>query len=457
MSDAWRRSWVWRHRWWLALTALGLAIRLVWVHHVHPPQTAMWSDMAAYVGRAERLVTDPWGPHPDEAFFPFGTHYLLALPMALFGPKAYVACATWWALLSAALVPVAYLLCGQLLGGSTWLRRAHRGDEDEDDDLEGTNAAARAAGFLVAIDYPLFSYSGLFLSEVPFALFLTATALFGLRFVDGGRRADALGLGLCAALGATVRPQLLVGLALALLVIVWRRRAFARLSLPRLGVGLLPVVAVVGLSLVHSERHTGRATILAQNGGLNRAFGRCHAYEIVGQGGGFGPPAFGTLWRAERVDSDSWPKLDPAKSPTLAVPAPMWDEAAMNALADECIEETGLARQATYAMTHVALLWGFNVAWPHSEREPNRSYMRGWMRAHLLFVPGMIVAMAMGASRRWPRHGVVAAFVWSLILVAMLVMGSARFRVPYDALIIVLALDVYARLQRWWQSRPQPP
>ncbi|MEQ9325212.1 MAG: hypothetical protein RIF41_38960 [Polyangiaceae bacterium] len=457
MSDEAQRNWVLRHRWWLALTALGLAIRLIWVHHVHPPQNAIWSDMAAYVGRAERLVVDPWGTHTDEAFFPFGTHYLLAIPMALFGPKAYVACATWWALLSAALVPIAYLLCGQLLGGPTWLGRAHGGHEAEDDDLEGSNAAARAAGFLVAIDYPLFSYGGLFLSEVPFALFLTATALFALRFVDGGRGSDAWGLGLCAALGSAVRPQLLIGLALALVAMFWHRRAFARLSLRRLGIGLLPVVVVVAFSLAHSHHHTGRATILAQNGGLNRAFGRCHAYEIVGRGGGFGPPAFGTLWRAEQADSDSWPKLDPAKTPTLIVPATMWDEEAMNALADECVAQTGMARQAQYAATHVGLLWAFNVAWPHSEHEPYRSYMRGWMRAHLLFVPGMIATMAMGASRRWPRHGVVAAFLWSLIVVAMLVMGSARFRVPYDALIIVAALDVYVRIQRWWQTRAPLP
>ncbi|HHH27080.1 MAG TPA: hypothetical protein ENK57_01855 [Polyangiaceae bacterium] len=446
------RSFLRRHRWWLALTALGLAVRLVWVHYIHPPEEAIWSDMAAYVGRAERLVSDPLGPHADEAFYPFGTHYLLAIPMALFGPKAYDACATWWALLGAAVVPIAYLLCGRLLGGASWLSDAHDADEP-DDDLDAANAAARAAGLLVAVDYPLFSYTGLFLSEVPFTLLLTATALFGLRFVDEGRRVDAWGFGTCAALGAAVRPQLLVGLALAVAIIVLRRKHFEKVSLARLGVGLIPVVAIVAFSLAQSHHHTGRATILAQNGALNRAFGRCHAYEIIGQGGGFGPPAFGTLWRAGQADPAAWPKLDPAKAPKLFVPAPMWDEEAMNALADECVQRTGLGRQATYAMTHVGLLWGFNVAWPFSEVEPHRSYMRGWMRAHLLFVPGMIVAMAMGASRRWPRHGVVTAFLWSLILVAMLVMGSARFRVPYDALIIVAALDVYARLQRWWQRR----
>lgn len=449
-------DWVQRHRWWLALTALGLTIRLVWVHQVHPPEDAIWSDMAAYLGRAQRLVTDPWGPHQDEAFFPFGTHYLLAMPMALFGREAYDACATWWAILGAALVPVSYALCGRLLGGSSWFAHAHgeASDEDNDDELEGTNAAARAAGLLVAIDFPLFAYTGLFLSEVPYALFLTATALFALRLVDDGRSRDAWGLGICAALGAAVRPQLLIGLALALALVVWRRRAFGKVSLSRLGLALLPIAVIVAFSLAHSHHHTGRATVLAQNGALNRAFGRCHAYEITGHGGGFGPPAFGTLWRAEQADPDAWPKLDPAKTPTLAVPAPMWDEAAMNALADDCVAQTGLARQAGYAMTHVGLLWGFNVAWPFSEQEPYRSWMRGWMRAHLLFVPGMVVGMAMGASRRWPRHGVVAAFLWSLMVVAMLVMGSGRFRVPYDALIIVLALDVYARLQRWWQGRP---
>jgi len=448
-------AWLRRHRWWLGLTVIGLIVRLLWVHVFHPPEEALWSDMGAYMNRAERLVAHPFGRFPDEAFYPFGTHYLLAIPLALFGPKALDACATWWAILGAAVVPTAYLLAGRLFGGPSWFACAHgpkRAEERDDDDLEAANAIARAAGFLVAIDYPLFSYAGNFLSETPFALCLTASALFALRLVDHGRWRDAWAFGAFAAVGAAVRPQLLVGVALALGVILWRRKVLS-VTPSRLVAVVLPIAAVVAFSLVQSHHHTGRATVIAQNGALNRAFGRCHAYIIGNAKGGFGPPALGTLYRAERLDSDAWPKLDPAKEPKLRVRAELWDEDALNALADDCVAASGPWRQIEYAATHVGLLWGFNVAWPDSEKEPYRSYMRGWMRAHLLFIPGMVMVMVMGASRRWPRHGVVAAFLWSLILVAVLVMGSGRFRVPYDALIIVAALDAYGRLQRWLAAR----
>lgn len=438
-------SWLRRHRWVVALTALALVVRLVWVHAVHPPEETLWSDMAAYIGRAERLVAEPFGRFADEAFFPFGTHYLLALPLALFGPGSYGACATWWAILSAACVPFAYQLGGRLSGGADWP------DMDPGDDrLATANLVARLSAGFVAIYYPLIAYAGYFLSETPFALCLVASAWFALRLADRGRWADAWWLGIAAAVGATVRPQILIGVALMVLVLLWRRRHFPSLPLGRLSAVLSPIALVVVFSLGHSLHHSGRVSVLAQNGALNRAFGRCHAVQIRGIGGGFGPPAFGQLHAAEQADPGAWPRLDPVLGPTIVVRSPLWDEAALNALADRCVEETSLARQIQGAATHVILLGGYNVAWPDSNIEPYRRYMRGWNLALLVvFAPAALLAMAMGVSRRWPRHGLVAAHLWGLLAVAMLVMGSARLRVPYDVLTIVLAFDVYGRLVRW--------
>ena len=69
----------------------------------------------------------------------------------------------------------------------------------------------------------------------------------------------------------------------------------------------------------------------------------------------------------------------------------------------------------------------------------------------------MAIAMALGASRRESRLGLVTLYVWSMLLTVMLVMGSVRFRVPYDLLSIAVALHVYAlgatRVVAWWRER----
>jgi len=466
------RVYLWRFRWPLVIFLAALGIRLAYNHWIHPPQDFIYSDMGGYMNRATRLLEQPFGQFVDEAFYPVGTHYLLAGIMALFGKGNHVACATGWALMGALLAPIAYLMGGRLHGGPTWARQAHSiapptlapnaaDDAPERSTFERYTMAcsvAQIGGLLVAVYYPLISYTGYFLSEIPFALFMSAAALFGLRLADAGRTRDALGLGVTAALGAMVRPQLLIAVAMALAFLVWRRNAFPAVRLRAVAIILLPIVAVIGASLALSEHHTGRATVLAQNGALNRAFGRCHNYEMRAHRSMFGPPAFGALHRRQQLEPDAWFTLAPAITPTLRVNGPMWDEDLLNDLADRCVERSGLLRQGYYALSHVVLLWGYNVAWPDMGLKPFRYHMRGWTRAHfIVFVFPCLIAMAMGASRRWPRHGLLTMYLWAMLLTVAMVMGSARLRAPYDLISIVLGLDIYARLagraHDWWQRR----
>ncbi len=461
---------MWRYRWVLGITLAALAIRMLWVHGIHPPQEHIWSDMGGYVGRAERLVREPFGKFPDEAFYPLGTHYLLALPLAIFGAKQYVAAATWWGLLSTAIVPIAYFLGGRLHGGAGWSALEHGGappEEPDPDDEDAyaayethamANAVARVGALFVAVYYPLLSYTGWFLSEVPAALFIAAAALGTLMLADHGRTRDAVWLGVVVTIGAAVRPQILLGYGMVLLFVLWRRRQFPALRWWKLSLTLVPVAFMIGFSLFHSHHHTGRATVLAQNGGLNRAFGRCHPIEIKARGAMFGPPSLGALHRNEQADPDTWLKLKPARGIRLTVRGRIWDEHLMNELADRCVEETGYARQAYYAMSHILLLWGWNVGWPDTGQKPWRYHMRGWTRANLVvFLPAALVAMALGLRRRWARHGLTGMWIWSLLLTVALVFGSPRLRTPYDAILIVLGLDMYGRfagvIGAWWRSR----
>jgi hypothetical protein len=255
-----------------------------------------------------------------------------------------------------------------------------------------------------------------------------------------------------------VRPQVLVGFAMLFLFILWRRKSFPELRVWKLGISWLPILAIIGFTLFHSHHHTGRASVLSQNGGLNRAFGRCHAIEIRARGSMFGPPALGALHRNEQADPNTWLKLRPAKGIHLSVKGRIWDEHLMNDLADECIAITGQGRQAYYAMSHILVLWGWNVGWPDGGQKPWRYHMRGWMRANLIvFLPPALIAMSVGLTRRSPRHGLIGMWIWSLFLTVALIMGEARLRTPYDVLLITLGLDMYARLASklhpWWRRR----
>src|SRR5215210_4830851 len=64
----------------------GVIVRIVWGLALHPPFDYLYSDMGGYVERAQRLATGAELLRFD-AFFPPGTHMLLAAPMTLFGTE----------------------------------------------------------------------------------------------------------------------------------------------------------------------------------------------------------------------------------------------------------------------------------------------------------------------------------------------------------------------------------
>ena len=93
-------SWPIDRRFLLVLVVLALVTRLVWVLWIHPPGDYVFSDMRKYVDRAEDLAL--YGIHPSRplAWQVWGTHYLLAIPLAFVSPwiscGLYVLVAAMW-------------------------------------------------------------------------------------------------------------------------------------------------------------------------------------------------------------------------------------------------------------------------------------------------------------------------------------------------------------------------
>ena len=103
------RAWLWQERWTIAIFVAALLVRLHWNLGTHPLGDYIYSDMNGYNSRAERMVREPFGHHEYQAFFPFGTHALIALFKAIFGMQNFVAIGIGYALMGAIAVLSAWI------------------------------------------------------------------------------------------------------------------------------------------------------------------------------------------------------------------------------------------------------------------------------------------------------------------------------------------------------------
>ncbi|HVK64430.1 MAG TPA: hypothetical protein VM694_08150 [Polyangium sp.] len=420
----------------VAVTLLALALRLVWNLVVHPPEEHLYSDMAGYFERSTALLDAPLRKEPSAVLFPYGTHVLLALVRAVFGRENHAAPAIVYALLGASLVPLVSLLTERIVRG---------------------RIAPRIAALVACFYYPWISLGGYFLSELPFTVLVTAAALFSLRLADTGRPRDAFLFGTALALGATFRPQILLSLPVLFLVWLVRRRALPRLRPAHFARALVPVLLVLAVSAVRFHHHMGRVGLISANGPLNYAFGRCHAVDIEARTRGyfasFGPPPMGYLAYRDKKYPDAFVRLDAALGPKLTVPGTMWNEGPFYSLARRCVATTGLVRQARYALSHIVMLWGYNIVWPDSGTDAYRRPMRRALDLHnVLLLPPMLVAFAASFRRHLARHALLSAHLVALVLVAMVYFGDVRYRVPYDGIVIALAFDGITRGLGWVRS-----
>src|SRR5262249_31000949 len=103
--------------------------------------------MAGYDERARSAVADPWSPERSAAFFPYGAHFLFAVPKLLLGLDDQRGNAVLLAVLGA-LIPLYTFGIARRVTNRRGL--------------------ALAAGWILVFYYPLISLGGYLLSEVPF-------------------------------------------------------------------------------------------------------------------------------------------------------------------------------------------------------------------------------------------------------------------------------------------------
>ena len=449
--------WLYEQRWFIAIFLAALAVRIEWNVWEHPPGDYIYSDMNGYVQRADRLLNKPFEPSEYAAFFPFGTHMMIAFAKAVFGKESYTAIGILFAAIGALGVAFAYAAA----------KRASR-----------FAIVAPAVGLFGIFYYPHLSLSGYFLSETPFCTCLMGALVFALRMADTGRKRDALMMGFFAGLGTIFRPQMLVSVAVVGLFWLVRRKALSKIRFKLLLLSAIPLALFLAFSVAHMRFNTGRWGTVSENGSFNLVFGRCHNSKIEslpdGQGHGrvhFRPPEFLQTKnhedRARRGGVAPEIALEPAIGDELSYKGYIGDRKIHMGYIEKCIELTGLRGQLAYTWTNIRLIWLHNIPWPDSGRASWRAPAQWWTHQHKIWlaIPALLGLLWMFVpGKRAARLGLLSVNLLAMIAIAGIYFGGTRHRTPYDFVIIILAFETYATagwlLLRgtWWayqQKRAQ--
>lgn len=491
-----------REAWVIVITLLALVTRLTWNLVIHPPRNFVFSDMGGYFNRSEDFVKQPLTATADYlSFFPWGTHAFLGLVRKIFTtpltcPRevkdniAAAGCAPMdiaLALLGVVGVFYTTLLARRLTRrgppGATWYRRRW---------------VYVVIGLGTVVYYPFLAQGGFYMSEVPFLACLAAATFHSVRLVDEGKTSDAILFGLFAGLGSFARPQMLMSVAFLAVFWLFRRRQLRGATLWRLALACVPLALLLLFSAIRTTRHIrehdkNEIALVSTNDALNYTFGRCHPISIEARTKGyrsfFGPPSLGSLHfgAKEQKKKKQWVPLElkPAlpddvrcesnkkhldkkegTEPCLLIEGKMWSRDVLAAQSKQCVEKSGYGRQAYYALTHLALNFGFNIAWPDSGQKlretpilgvkikNGRPIMEAWQVGFgAAIVPFAVIACVLAFRKRRARDGMLAMHFWAASLVAMLYFGDTRLRTPYDCLLLILGLDLLARLARWLGRR----
>ena len=424
-------SWLYRNRWLIVALIAAFAVRLHWNMLVHPLGDYVSSDMRGYTSRADQML-DKFGHRFEyHAFFPYGTHFLLALLKLIFGRENYQAIGVVYALLGTIIVYFGVRIA-ERVSSHRWV--------------------PPLLGMFLVFYYPLISLGGYTLSEVPFSVFLLGSTYALLRLVQDGKDRDAWQAGGYAAVATAFRPQILM--SIVVFGVVWlllRRHTRARLK--HLVFAAIPIAGVLLFSSARLYYHTGgRFGLVSENGRFNQLFGRCHNKKAVATpaepGRGrirFGPPPLIQLEKRAKTAPNSWVQLDPALGPELAYTGYIADAEPLNDLMRKCIAKTGWLGQLKYAAVNVLMLSGYNTPWPDSGRDMWRRQANLWQTFYtaVFTAPALLMAFTCFMRRTVTRHGMLSLHIWALIVTAAIYFGDTRLRAPYDPMLILLAIEAY--------------
>lgn len=415
-----------------ASTLLALAVRLYWVFRVQSPYEVVYSDMNGYVERARALLAGSTSSFPRmAALYPYGAHYVYAAIFGVLGYDNPRDVCIMQAFLCA--IPAYFFV----LFAARFFKNA---------------AAPGLLGLLFAVWQPIIWCTGFFLSEVPYLPLLFLNAWLCLRFVEN--KHGGFLLGLSGAVLFAIRPQFILTFGLLGLVQLWsdRRVIFRRRTLLRYAQIALPWVAVLAFSMGRFHRLTGHYGLISENGQLNRVF----ADTTIGRVEGRWLAPNGDIWTFN-VEPPCKPRMNEME--VVRIAAYMGDGELLNSIRRSHLEGKSTWWRIHRALDNVRLLWDKNDPWPEHDRARGRgmrAFSQRWFNEAARWVLIPLACLGVFVLRRRAAMIVVLAHLLTLVILSMFFLAEARYRVPYDPFLFVLASAGtwrYGQLVRGWLSR----
>jgi 4-amino-4-deoxy-L-arabinose transferase-like glycosyltransferase len=387
----------------------------------HDPRKFVWSDMGFYFELARRIGAPDYVLTASDVTHPPGVPVLLAWLGRL---DASLGWAVGLQLAIALLVPFAVAAVAWLAFGAV---------------------SARWALVASSFYYPFFDYAGYFLAEIYMVLLVPATVALLLAAVRArGRRARigfALGAGVALSGGMAMKAVMLpavmaFGLVYALFGAAPRKHKAAVLL--AVALGALPAV---GLLSHRCTRASGSFCLVSNKAAADFLLG--HYGRI--RGITWRPPAPGSTFG---FGSPSAHQHGYTEQPE--VPFAMTDGPRNMAAAWGWIRANPSAA-LLLSLEHVFDLFVGSVPWPSCATVNWRAAL--WF--HMLFIVLILLPCAIlffdlgrvGGFRALlaSRELLVVSPIFGLMAAAFIATGEPRYRIPFDTLLIVVAVELYRR------------
>lgn len=402
--------------------ATGVLLRAWLVFVVYTPSDHVYSDMAGYVGLANRLISPSMALTEYDLIQPVGTSFLLAAIMKVTGG---LSAANWlWFLMSSA-TPVFWFYVARNLAGIR---------------------VAAAVAWLTAIDIGHASFAAVFLSETPFA-FLVAGGMACLTTAirsDGGRAAR-----FAVAAGAILGLSLLFrGHALAILFMLgtcWAFLAFKGATRNLFLKALVPFVIIMLICATYFSATFRRPMLTTLGMACQTLMGRLpdaaeSRFEVPGTNI---VHSYGSAAVHQRCPKNKY------VFPFAVIDNGAAMREAIRRFTNEPVQFVSLSlRNANDTITG-------NDPWP-----PNQMPTLNWLRIfESLFVVFAVIPACAMVFPPLPREqraidvAVLALPVAGIWLIGLLTIGETRYRVPFDGMILTLACMKWAQVTKGF-SRP---
>jgi hypothetical protein len=404
------------------ITLLAIAVRIYWVRKIQDPFDAVYSDMQGYFDRAQLLLDRSYGGEKKVlAFYPFGTHYVFAAEFALLGRTKNVWVPLVHAVYSGTFV-YPFMHIARRFVSKRWM--------------------AIALGLIAAFWQPCIWFVGFFLSEVPFFPLFYWNMLFGIHFLE--RRKYGLWFGLTAGILFVIRPQAIMSTGLAILVYAWRHRRKVKPAFRRLVRFGVPFAAILAFSIGRHKVLTEKWGLISDNGSLNRVFSdtpiaKVEAHWTTPTGAQwaywFQPPTKTVVGESEAISFEGY----------------IGDAEILGRIRKERTSKMTTMQRITRALRNLSLLWDRNNPWPESGKLDTRFRWRIQQEFNH-FLRWFVLPVAMLGlllAKKRARWMLMFIQLFTLAVMSMMFFPEARYRAPYDPILLMFALVALERVVRF--------